>query len=281
MTLIEAIILGVLQGITEFLPVSSSGHLILGQSILGLNPENLKSFDIAIHFGTLLAILIYFAKDIGQLIVAFGQTIGIAKPTTEKGIANLKEQQKMIMMLIIATIPAVIVGVKWGDYLDEHFLNPVSVAILLILVGVVFLLAEWLYEKNIDKKELTIGKSILIGLAQAVALIPGVSRSGASISAGLALGIERNKAARFSFLLGSIAITAATSLAVYKTLKGEYVLPPLDILVTGVISSFVAGWASINFLMKYIKNHSLAVFTYYRWIVAGCFLIYYFTLIRA
>lgn len=275
MTIWTATLLGILQGLTEFLPVSSSGHLVLGQSLLGLNPETLKSFDIAIHGGTLLAIFIYFRKDLWVLLVAFFQTIFFIKPTNPDDLKTLPERQKFILTLVLATIPAVVVGFLWGDYLDEKFLNPVSVAILLIVVGVIFILAEWLHQKLAEQK-ITVGRGFLIGIAQALALIPGVSRSGATIAAGLVLGVNREKAARFSFLLGAIAILAATVLAVYKSLKGEYSLPNWEVLVTGILTSMLAGLAAIYFLMNYLKKHSLAIFAYYRWIIAGAFLIYFF-----
>lgn len=273
MSLIQALILGILQGLTEFLPVSSSGHLILAQSLFGLNQMALKGFDIAINAGTLLAVFIYFRKDFAELIMAALHTIGIGKA---KNHDDLKEKQNLIVMLLLGTIPAVLVGLLLGDWLDAHFLNPVTVPILLIIVAVIFLIAEKVYEKMKHRKDVNMKSGLIIGCAQALALMPGVSRSGSTITAGLFLGIEREQAARYSFLLGSVAITAATVFAFYKGIKGEYAFPSPDILIAGIISSFLAGIAAISFLLNYLKKHSLALFAYYRIAIALAFMVWFY-----
>ncbi len=277
MSIIQALILGLLQGLTEFLPVSSSGHLILAQSIFGLDQVALKGFDIAINAGTLLAVFIYFRKDFGELILAALQTIGIG---TAVKADELKTRQRLILMLLLGTIPAVLVGLLLGDWLDAHFLNAVTVPVLLILVAFIFLIAERIYEKSQRRKEVNMKSGLIIGCAQALALMPGVSRSGATITAGLLLGVEREKAARYSFLLGSVAITAATVFAFYKGIKGEYSFPAPDVLIAGILSSFVAGMAAISFLLNYLKKHSLAVFAYYRIFIAVAFMIWFYTVGR-
>jgi undecaprenyl-diphosphatase len=273
MSLLQALILGILQGLTEFLPVSSSGHLILAQSLFGLDQVALKGFDIAINAGTLLAVFIYFRKDFGGLIMAALHTIGIGKPQNQE---DLKAKQNLIVMLILGTIPAVLVGLFLGDWLDAHFLNPVTVPVLLIIVAVIFLIAEKVYGKMKHVKDVNMKNGLIIGCAQALALMPGVSRSGSTITAGLFLGIEREKAARYSFLLGSVAITAATVFAFYKGVKGEYAFPAPTILIAGIVSSFVAGIAAISFLLNYLKGHSLALFAYYRIAVALAFMAWFY-----
>jgi undecaprenyl-diphosphatase len=271
MSFIQAVLLGIMQGITEFLPISSSGHLVLLQGLLGLNDAvALKSFDIAVHFGTLLAILIYFRRDFLELLKALLIWVKARFSRVQKKEDEAQNTRiNLIRILVIGTIPALIVGFLWGDWLDEKFLNPLSVCIMLALFALVFLLAEWIYTKYPHKKEVKSWKQgVIIGLAQAVALIPGVSRSGATISTGLLMGIDREKAARFSFLLGSVAMLAATALAVLKVAKNEYSLPQTDILIAGIVSSFGAGWLAISFLMNYLKKHTLAVFAWYRLVPA-------------
>ncbi len=268
MSYLQALLLGILQGITEFLPISSSGHLVLFQGLLGLNDAvALKAFDIAVHFGTLMAILIYFRRDIVELLRALWLWIRPSRKPVEglEMAKNLQSEQKLIITLIIGTIPAVAVGFLWGDWLDEHFLAPLPVCLMLFLIALVFLLAEYLYKKRRSHRaSFSHLDGLLIGLAQALALVPGVSRSGATITTGLFLGIEREKAARFSFLLGSVAMVAATAFAVLKVAKGEYSMPSTDILLIGIASSFAAGWLAISFLMNYLKKHTLAVFAWYR-----------------
>lgn len=271
MSLFDAFILGVLQGITEFLPISSSGHLIILETFLKLPLDQTKGFDVALHFGTLLAIFCYFWKDFRDLIKAFLSFI-IPRKKMAAGIAEAS--RSLVKYLILATLPAIAVGLFLNDYLDEMFRSAKSVAVVLIIVGVLFFVVEAVARKK-KHEPFTFSNTFLIGIAQAVALIPGVSRSGATISAGLVQGIKREEAARFSFLLGSIAITAATVLSVYKVWKGEFVLPGIEILLVGIITSFVSGLVVVAFLMKFLKKHTLNVFGVYR-ILLGIVLLLFF-----
>lgn len=247
MTIFQSIILGIIQGVTEFLPVSSSGHLVVFETIFGLKVADLLDFDIMIHLGTLLAILIYFRKDILELL-------------------KFKNPQ-MIANLIIATIPAVIIGLLYKDQIEETFRSVTSVSILMMTVGALFFIPEKFFIKA--AKKLNLKNSFVIGLAQSLALIPGVSRSGATILTGTWLGIERKEAARFSFLLGSIAIAGAGVLGL-KDMNNLGL--PNEILFTGFLSSFIAGIISIKFLMGFLKKYSLKAFGLYR-IVFGILLL--------
>ena len=198
MEFLDALILGILQGITEFLPISSSGHLIIGETYLGLNVDTLKSFDVVVHVATLLAIITYFWVDFKGMIKAFlAFCSGKLKKDDKYG--------KLILFIVIGTIPAVIVGLFAEDIIDQHFRNIAAVGKWMLIIGILFLLAEHFHKKK-KLASLTLRKSIFIGLMQALALIPGVSRSGSTIVAGLFSGIERSEAARFSFLLGIPAI---------------------------------------------------------------------------
>ncbi|MBT4917076.1 undecaprenyl-diphosphatase UppP [Candidatus Peregrinibacteria bacterium] len=254
----EALILGVLQGITEFLPISSSGHLVLGEHFLGLEMESLKTFDVLVHVGTLLAIIVYFWKDfIGLLKAFFGLFLGKFDG----------EYVKLIGFIVIGTIPAVFLGLFGGDAIDSVFRDVKMVGLMMLLVGVVFILGEYV-NKRVKKSELTWWKAIIIGLAQALALIPGVSRSGSTIVMGLFNGIEREKAARFSFLLGMPAIAGAgllTTLDLFKGgggISGDASISWIVLLV-GFVSAFLAGLLSVSFLMKFLKKHTLLVFAVY------------------
>ncbi len=273
MTLLQSIILGLIQGITEFLPVSSSGHLVLAQSILGLkDAAALKGFDVAIHVGTLLAIFVYFRKDFAELIVAGWRWL-VAGFKSDKLTDIDNKQVLMIKILIVGTIPAVVAGLAFNDLIDKYLLNPLSVTIMMAVISLFFFAAERLYSKLSHHSEVSWREGILIGIGQCLALIPGVSRSGATITSGLFLGIERSKAARFSFLLGSVAITAAAVYAFSEVLKGKYFLPEIDVLLAGIVTSFLTGWLAISFLLNYLKKHSLAVFAWYRLAIVAVYLI--------
>ena len=294
MSVQEALILGAVQGLTEFLPVSSSGHLVLVEAMMKLPVESLKSFDIATHVGTLLALLIYFWRDFEGLIRAFFATIGqvfcqlIGRARRAVGSqhaggsaragnvlsAELQSSQKLMIYLVLATIPAIILGVTLGDWLDEKFRHPASVAIFMIVVGVLFFVAEWVHSR-VKARGVGLREGMLMGLAQCLALMPGVSRSGITISAGLVQGVKRDEAARFSFLLGSIAIFGAAVFGAVAIMKGKYALPATDTLIAGITSSFVVGLAAISFLMRFLKKHSLHVFGVYR-VILGLVILYFY-----
>lgn len=264
MTIFEALILGIIQGITEFLPISSSGHLILVENALGLHIESLKSFDIALHLGTLFAILIYFKNDFLNL-----------------GKNALQGKFEHIGWLVLATLPAVIVGAYYRDSIDTLFRNPMSVAIVLFVFSLVFIIAEkYPRTKNIpliqpEKTRLGNAKRILfIGVMQALALIPGISRSGATISAGLMLGVERARSARFSFLLGAIAISGASVIGFKDLLSDTTTYFELPIFTVGILSSAIAGYITIKFLMKFLTHHTLIPFAYYRMGIAVLYMIF-------
>ena len=255
MTIIQSIILGILQGFTEFLPISSSGHLILAESFLGLHVADLMDFDIVVHLGTLLAILVYFRTDITTLF----KTLFKLDFKSDEG--------REIGFLIIGTIPVVVIGYLLGDSIQTYFRNPLFVGIAMLCVATYFLVAEWLKEHTKMQDKLTWGKVILIGIAQCIAIIPGVSRSGSTIATGVLTGLSRVKAARFSFLLGSIAIAGAGTLLATKFADEVDVLLSPMILMLGFVSSAAASYFTVSFLMKFLKNNSLRTFAYYLLVV--------------
>lgn len=258
MTFLDALILGLLQGITEFLPISSSGHLVLGEALLGLNVEALKSFDVAVHIGTLAAIIIYFWKDFVGLIMGFLSLLRIVKKKKK-----YEEYQKLVGYIVIGTVPAVIVGLLFGDAIDYLFRNPLYVGLFMIIVAEVFIIAEGVLKKYKEEVNVGLKQAVIIGLVQATALIPGVSRSGSTIAAGIFQGVSREKAARFSFLLAMPAILGAGLLTLVKDLKaGEFNVEAMPMIV-GFIASVASGFAAVYFLMKFLKNHTLKVFSVY------------------
>lgn len=270
MTWFDPLILGIIQGITEFIPISSSGHLVLMEKILGLNVSGLKSFDVVVHVGSLLAILIYFWVDVWGMLLALGRLV----------MGKLRKDDvygKLILFIIIGTIPAVLLGYFGEKWLDDTFRNVTTVAMWMIFVGFVFILGERIYKRTIPKRnELKWWKALLIGFAQAVALIPGISRSGSTIVAGLFQGIERTHAARFSFLLGIPAIAGAGVLTAMKIPENGILVVNLSEnlpLIIGFMSSLLVGLLSIYILMKFLKKHSLLFFAAYLIILGGSVLI--------
>jgi undecaprenyl-diphosphatase len=266
----DAAILGVVQGVSEFLPISSSGHLVIAEEALGLHVSSLKSFDVALHLGTLVAILIYFWKDIWGMIRALGRVfIGRFE--------GKDEYTSLIGYILIGTVPAVVVGVLWGDVIDEFFRNPLSVAYVMIGTGVLFLVAEEV-NKRVKASGLNSWRALAMGLFQAMALIPGISRSGSTISAGLLGGMSREKAARFSFLLGAPAMFGAGLWTYLDQVGGEVVefseiganvgyvdyfpFNPVTFGIGFVVSALV-GLVAVWGLMKFLKKYSLRVFAYY------------------
>lgn len=230
MNILDATLLGLLQGLTEFLPISSSGHLILAETFLGLHVDELKDFDVTLHVGTLLAILFYFRKD----LINF----------------------KWWPWLILGSVPAALVGFLLEDQIDAAFRSAHSVAIFMILVGLLFFIPQ-----RHNDRPLTWWRTLLMGCGQALAIIPGVSRSGASIFTGMQLGVKREDAARFSFLLGSIAIAGAGLL---KALDTDSLQLPWSVLSAGFFAAFVSSVLTASWLMKFLKNHSFKVFGIYR-----------------
>ncbi|MBP7670928.1 undecaprenyl-diphosphatase UppP [Candidatus Gracilibacteria bacterium] len=259
MTIFDAAILGALQGVTEFLPISSSGHLVLGEEFLGLDVEGLKAFDVVVHLGSLMAILVYFWRDIKGL---FGGLWGFLNRRSG-------EYEKLIGFILLGTIPAVVIGFTMEEMIDSVFRSVNGVAVGMLMAAAFFLIADRFYKGT---GKLSVKKAFLIGVAQAVALIPGVSRSGSTISAGIMAGLSREEAARFSFLLGTPAIFGAGLLTALRLEDGEVAVSGMALAV-GFIASFGFGLLSVSVLMKFLKKYSLKVFAVYLLILAGGVLI--------
>ncbi len=251
MSIVQALILGLVQGLTEFVPVSSSGHLVLMHQALGIT-ENGLTFDVALHIGTLLALIVYFYKDLVLLV---------------GGLFGKNDSRRLAWLLAAATVPAVIVGAALESTAESAFRSVRLVAINLILVAFVMLAAESFarrYKHKAELKNVTAKQALTIGAAQAAAIVPGVSRSGSTITTGLLLGLDRVAATRFSFLLG-IPITAGAIAKVLLNAETFHTIgSEASIFLIGIITAFVSGLVAIRFLLRFLAGHTLALFAYYR-----------------
>jgi undecaprenyl-diphosphatase len=251
MTIVEAAVLGLIQGLTEFIPVSSSGHLVLLHQYFGSSSQDL-AFDVALHVGTLLAVIVFFWKDILTLLA------GMFKRTKE---------QRLVLLLIAATIPAGIAGLTMGDWVEKTLRQPRVVAAALVFGSVLMFLADYYskWQKGKAEHKLTFSGALLVGGAQASALIPGMSRSGMSMVGGLLAGLSRKAATRFAFLLSIPIISLSAIGTAYQKGLGE--IHAANFMV-GLVVSFVAGLLAIKFMLKYLAKHGLSTFAWYRLILA-------------
>ncbi len=265
----KAIILGIVQGLTEFIPVSSSGHLIGVRYLFGWNePFFDKTFDVALHLGTLVALLAYYGRDWANIIggffahtfkrVAYGKT----SVTNASG--------KLLVPIAVACIPAGIVGWKWDSFFEEHISQRYTIATGLVVFGLIMLLAEHVGKKRRDLEKMNYVDYIVIGCAQALALFPGVSRSGITITAGLFRNLDRTTAARFSFLLSMPIILGAGLKKMHDLSKAGGLMPGEKLpLAAGFLAAAVVGYFTIRFLMNYLRTRTLTAFVIWRFVFAG------------
>lgn len=264
MTFLQQLLIAIVQGITEFLPISSSGHLILIPYFTDFADQGVL-IDVAVHIGSLLAIIIYFFRDAIGLARGGFATVGIGKAPAER---------KLFLWIAVGTIPAVAFGLflELGGYL-EGFRSTDLVAVNLIVYGVLLGLADKLGRQEKSYEDLTLRDAILVGIAQALALIPGTSRSGVTMTAARALGYKRVEAARFSFLLAIPAVAGAGLLAALDLASATAEMQ-WDAIVTGVLT-FLAAFATMAFLMNFLRKASMLVFVLYR-VALGCGLLVFF-----
>ena len=245
--MLESIVLGIVQGLTEFFPVSSTAHLILFPWFFKWGGQlDTLTFDVALHAGTLLALVLCFWKDWLELIL---------------------KKHKMFGMIILASVPAGIAGLLLNDIIEKNLRSPYIISISLVVIGVFMLISEKMakYRKS---DEITLADAIIIGVSQAFALIPGVSRSGITISTGIFRGIERSDSARFSFLLSTPVIAGAVLLHTKKLMTGNIAYDP-QIFFAGFAASAITGFMAIKFLLNFFKKHSINIFAYYRFVLAA------------
>jgi len=260
MTITHAALLGIIQGLTEVLPISSSAHLILIPRLLGW-PESGLTFDVALHMGTFIALFIYFRRDILELVVNFSS--GLRQGLFRTPAARLP------LFIIAGTIPAAVFGKSMEKTIEELFRQrPILIAGLLIGFGLLLALSDTVGAKKWSMDRITLKSTMLIGIAQCLALFPGVSRSGITITAALLIGFNRESAARFSFLLSLPIVAGAALLKVGHLVKSGIPNGEVGILLTGVATSAIFGYLSVALLLKLVQSRSLYPFVWYR-IAAG------------
>ncbi len=265
MEIIYAIIIGVVQGLTEFLPISSTAHMTIVAQILNLelvkNPQNWTAFMAVIQLGTLLSLLFYFKKDLWAISSNFIRDNFALKVSKYP---NQNFHSRLGWMIIWGSIPIFVIGYILKNFIEgDATKNTTLIAFALVIVAIILFIAEKTSRKSKDLEQITIKTAIVIGLAQCFALIPGVSRSGATITAGLFAGLERSTAARFSFLLSIPAILVS---GIYEFIKSISFFSTGDLLflITGVITSFLSGYVAISFLLNFLKTKSTLIFIIYR-----------------
>jgi undecaprenyl-diphosphatase len=268
LSILEAILLGIIQGLSEFLPISSTGHLTVAGKLLNLvspeHPEQWTAFIAVIQLGTMVAVLIYFAKDILHIIVDFFKD----NLSERKSFKEQSLNSRLGWLVIIGTIPVVIIGITFKDVIEGALTkNLFVIASSLIGLAIILGIAEKVASFKKDLEKITVKDSIVIGIAQALALIPGSSRSGTTITGGLFMGLKRETAARFSFLLSIPAVLASGLLELYHSLSFINSSMAINLAVATIVSG-ISGYFAIDFLLKFLKTHSTFLFIFYR-IAAG------------
>jgi undecaprenyl-diphosphatase len=263
-TIVQAVIMGIVQGLTEFLPVSSSGHLVVVPALFGWDDPFITSleFSVMLHLGTLVALLVYFRRDWVRIIPA--------------GVRALRDRsfegdpdRRLAWLIAAATVPAGIVGFLFDDLISERFRQVGLVALMLVVGGAILWLAERNGPRDREIGGLTFGRAVGIGAAQALALVPGISRSGISIAAGLFAGLEREAAARFAFLMAMPITAAAGAYETLNLLRGESTVDVQPApLVVGMVASLIAGFVAIAGLLRFLRAHPTDVFVAYRVVLA-------------
>ena len=272
----KAMVLGFVQGATEFIPISSSAHLIIVPWLFGWTDPALTSlgFDVALHLGSLVALLVFFATDWLRLAKAFVRSVLERRIGTDP-------DRRLAWLVLIGTLPGGLAGLFLEGRIEALFhqaglpVSPakmIAMALIIALFGVLLLLADRFGRNQADMQDLTLKDTLLIGLSQALAIFPGVSRSGATISAGLALGLEREAATTFSFLLSAPIILAAGVKSLLGTFSGLQAAttagPGLAALIAGFLAAALSGFLCIRFLMNYLQTNNMKVFVFYRWALA-------------
>ncbi len=267
--IVQAIIIGIVQGLTEFLPVSSSAHLIVLPRVLGWDDELINSpvFVVMLHMGTLAALLAFFWRDVLILLRAL--------------LALLRERsfgedpdRKLSLVLLLTVIPAALFGLLFEDHIDGFFYDAAIVIPFILVVGAAALwIAERIGDRTRDLQQSEYADAAVIGIAQMFALLPGISRSGITIAAGLARGLKRDSSARFAFLMGIPIIAGAGIWKARTVVTGEAGDVDLVVLAAGVIAAAVSGWLAIRFMLRYLKDHSTGIFVAYRLVAAAVFLL--------
>ena len=252
--LIKAAVMGIVEGLTEFLPISSTGHLILAGALIDMNDAKAKVFDIAIQTGAIFAVILVYGQKIRDTVV---------------GLPTEKQAQRLALNVLVAFMPAVILGLLFGKTIKAHLFNPVVVASAFIVGGFIILWAENRHKNNAasarveDADSMTLMDALKVGVVQCFAMIPGTSRSGATIIGGMLLGLSRKAATDFSFYLAIPTLTGAGVYSLYKE-RALLSMADLPMFSVGLLFSFLSAWVCIRWLLRYIATHSFVVFAWYR-----------------
>lgn len=263
MDIFQAIIIGLVQGLTEFLPVSSSAHLIFAQQALGVGDVGL-AFDVLMHVGTLVAVIVYFFNDIVNMIKGFLLSLVDLKNGNFMGEIKKDPYKKLAWLTILATIPVGVVGVLFNDMIESMFQGLTIPAFLLLVTGCLLYASQRMNSGRIDVRNVTIKEALIMGCGQALAVLPGLSRSGTTIAAGLFAGLDKEFAAKFSFILSIPAILGAAVFQL-KDLSGGSV--EIGACIAGFVVAVISGYLAISVLLKIVREKSLDIFAYYCWIV--------------
>ena len=259
MSLIQVILMGILQGLTEFIPVSSSGHLVLAQHFFGIGDNEYIVFELFMHLGTLLAVLVFFRKTLWELIksvFSWGNTVNREQH---------RKNRTLIFYLIISTVVTGVIYLLFGTYEEAIFAMPMVVAFFLIVTGIIVFVSDYFIDKGIPASNIGFLRSVIIGIGQGIAIIPGISRSGTTIACSLASGMKRKDAAQYSFLLSIPAILTG-NLSQYKAFAN--LKPQLLInYLAGFVCSFIVGYLVIAFLIRLIEVSRLKYFAVYCWLI--------------
>jgi undecaprenyl-diphosphatase len=274
MTLLQSIILGIIQGLTEFLPISSSAHLVIAPYVLGwkIPAQDGFIFDVLVQLGTLLAVIIYFRKDLYKIIIGVVDGLIHRQPFSDP-------MARLGWILILATIPAVIAGVLFKDLVERAFGSPIAAALFLLGTAAFLAIAEWVGKRSRQLDTVTWMDALIIGLFQVISLLPGISRSGSTIAGGMIRNLDRPSAARFSFLMSVPVMLGAGALAMVDLIKSTNFTTQIPTLLAGFIISAIVGYLSIRWLLSYLVKRPLYLFALYCLVISIIVLI--FSLIKA
>lgn len=262
MDLIQAILLGILQGITEFLPVSSSGHLALARAVIGREIVQGITFEIVVHFGSFCSIVVYFRKKIADILTDLFSSFSPSGIRQKEFIYN--KNARFSYIILLSMIPAMIVGFTLKDPIEQLFLNPVFVSAMLLITGSLLFLTK--FSKNLPN-DVDAKRGLLMGIAQACAIVPGISRSGSTIATGLFTGVNRESVANFSFLMVLPVLAGAMLLEVLEVMENGMATDEILSLIAGFLASFISGYFALKYLIILLKREKFHYFSYYCWAV--------------
>ncbi len=273
MTYLQAVILGLVQGLAEFLPISSSGHLALLENFFGISENSMLFLTVMLHFGTLIAVFVVFWKDVWELLQELVLTI--KDLCTGKGLRlNERPIRKLGVMIIVACIPTALIGVLFGDIFEGLYSKPIGIACMLIITGLLLIAAETWGGGNRNIDNLNFRNSIFIGIVQGIAIIPGISRSGSTLFASLLCKLDREFAVKYVFLISIPTILGSLILELPDGIKSGVTASEWGPVIVGVIVAFLSGLFAVKVMLKVVSNRKLKYFSYYLFAIALVVIIY-------